>query len=383
MLQALTSESNGEISCSVEETNRIRKELGLRPLDLETKSDDHVVVTKKPQDSNEALRRRLEKSKRKREEKKKEKEFFGKDTIVTQTLKSESVEDWVKRSRTIKHKVEKKSKTTTEYGSSDLKGLALAHSLNHFKEGETILTLRDADVLDEDGEDMLENINMADYDRDEERLKRKEKASRPVYTGNEDDEDVSMRKETNVKNRILRHYDEEEKLEERRRKAKARLDGRQFLSASSLKEAEEARKRMEALKGLRNGETVTSLDDIKYSEVSDYYTNEEMSSFSKKKRKKKKKKKKKKSKQFTTKSLIEELEDDIVDDDGDNELKNKSSSSELPSDRTIRKRMEKQRSYALALDRAREQSAAVSRQEEGVVVTNLDMLSTLFTLFLS
>ena len=33
------------------------------------------------------------------------------------------------------------------------------------------MTLRDTGVLDEDEEDMLENINMADYDRDEERVR--------------------------------------------------------------------------------------------------------------------------------------------------------------------------------------------------------------------
>lgn len=35
--RAQVSESNGEVSCSVEETNRVRALLGLRPLDLEKK----------------------------------------------------------------------------------------------------------------------------------------------------------------------------------------------------------------------------------------------------------------------------------------------------------------------------------------------------------
>ena len=165
-----------------------------------------------------------------------------------------------------------------------------------------------------------------------------------------------MRKETNVKNRILRHYDEEEKLEERRRKARARLDGRQELSAADLKEAEEAKKRLEALKGLRRGEKVTSLDDIKYSEVSDYYTSDEMASFKKKKKKKKKRRKKK-----TKMSLAEELEETQTE-----RTKNMQEKKELPSVREKRKSLEKQRAYAMALERAREQSAAVSRQELGI-----------------
>ena len=193
------------------------------------------------------------------------------------------------------------------------------------------------------------------------------------YTGTEDDEDVSMRKETNVRNRILRHYDEEEKLEERRRKAKARLDGRQELSAADLKEAEEAKKRLEALKGLRRGEKVMSLDDIKYSEVSDYYTNDEMASF---KKKKKRKKKKKKKKTMMRKSLAEELEETMVEEDKHVDRKKK---KELPSDRAKRKNVEKQRSYALALERAREQSAAVSRQELGMLCGCISILVRSFS----
>ena len=182
-----------------------------------------------------------------------------------------------------------------------------------------------------------------------------------------------MRKETNVRNRILRHYDEEEKLEERRRKAKARLDGRQELSAADLKEAEEAKKRLEALKGLRRGEKVMSLDDIKYSEVSDYYTNDEMASF---KKKKKRKKKKKKKKTMMRKSLAEELEETMVEEDKHVDRKKK---KELPSDRAKRKNVEKQRSYALALERVREQSAAVSRQELGMLCGCISILVRSFS----
>lgn len=101
---------------------------------------------------------------------------------MTKDRKVESAADWIKRTRDLKQQPERKiQKREQRYDSTNLKGIALAHSLNEFKQGETILTLRDTDVLDEDGEDMLENLNMADYDRDEERAERRKKASRPVY----------------------------------------------------------------------------------------------------------------------------------------------------------------------------------------------------------
>ena len=181
VLRAATSERNGEISCSIEETNRIRKELGLRPLDINEKKEIEVKEKKKTED--DSLRRRLARSKRKREERKSDREFFGTESLVTKDLKKESAKDWIERTKKNSRNSIKKQKietTKTTYESRDLKGIALAHSLSEFKEGETILTLRDKGVLDEDGEDMLENINMTDYDRDAEREERRKKASRPV-----------------------------------------------------------------------------------------------------------------------------------------------------------------------------------------------------------
>ena len=41
---ATVSEDNGEISCSVEETNRIRAALGLKPLNMERKNKEMEAV---------------------------------------------------------------------------------------------------------------------------------------------------------------------------------------------------------------------------------------------------------------------------------------------------------------------------------------------------
>ncbi len=43
--KAIVSEQNGEISCSIEETNRVRALLGLKPLkDRDSKSAESIAV---------------------------------------------------------------------------------------------------------------------------------------------------------------------------------------------------------------------------------------------------------------------------------------------------------------------------------------------------
>lgn len=41
----VTESSSGEVSCSIEETNRVRALLGLRPLDVGKKNDKEEVRT--------------------------------------------------------------------------------------------------------------------------------------------------------------------------------------------------------------------------------------------------------------------------------------------------------------------------------------------------
>ena len=43
-VKASVTESNGEISCSIEETNRIRALLGLKPLKVDSKSKEQISV---------------------------------------------------------------------------------------------------------------------------------------------------------------------------------------------------------------------------------------------------------------------------------------------------------------------------------------------------
>lgn len=52
------------------------------------------------------------------------------------------------------------------YTDKNLKGLKVEHNLKNFSEGKSvILTLKDQDVLAEDGSDVLVNVNMIDDER--------------------------------------------------------------------------------------------------------------------------------------------------------------------------------------------------------------------------
>ena len=106
-IKAMVTEENGEISCSVEETNRIRALLGLKPLNMERSNKEAEAVdnfrekqdnARKEKESAE-LREKLEKAKEKRLLNTK---FSGnglgevKDSAEGELL---SAADWVKRSR--------------------------------------------------------------------------------------------------------------------------------------------------------------------------------------------------------------------------------------------------------------------------------------------
>ncbi|KAF2151778.1 hypothetical protein K461DRAFT_279285 [Myriangium duriaei CBS 260.36] len=88
-----------------------------------------------------------------------------------------------------------------DYGAKDLKGLKVAHEADDFGDGEQILTLKDAEIGEdgESGEDELENADLAEKEKLDERLERKKK--RPIYDPNEVNESGEKT--------ILGQYDEE------------------------------------------------------------------------------------------------------------------------------------------------------------------------------
>lgn len=61
---------------------------------------------------------------------------------------------------------DKREKLKEKYTDKDLRGLTVQHDIESFaEERDVILTLKDKGVLDEDGDDVLVNVNMLDDER--------------------------------------------------------------------------------------------------------------------------------------------------------------------------------------------------------------------------
>ncbi|KAK4987420.1 hypothetical protein LTR50_004657 [Elasticomyces elasticus] len=117
---------------------------------------------------------------------------------------------WLLQQKKRQKKVEKARKLAdeqaareqqAEYTAKDLAGVKVAHEIGEFDEeiGEQILTLKDAEIGEEDVEDELENAEIKAKEKLKENLELKKK--KPVYDPNDIDE-------TGEKS-ILKHYDEE------------------------------------------------------------------------------------------------------------------------------------------------------------------------------
>jgi U4/U6.U5 tri-snRNP-associated protein 1 len=97
---------------------------------------------------------------------------------------------------------ERERLAAVQYSSKDLAGIKIAHEIDDFDEGigEQILTLKDANIDEDDDEDELENADLVSKERLQEKLELKKK--KPVYDPNAIDEETGERK-------LLAQYDEE------------------------------------------------------------------------------------------------------------------------------------------------------------------------------
>ncbi|KAF0694273.1 Aste57867_14843 [Aphanomyces stellatus] len=301
------TEKNGEISMSIEETNKLRLSMGLKPLRLDKPKDKEVDLTKSREEREDDARQKelkeaLEKSKRKREFTEKLK---GQSLGQILAQDASSTLDWVRQSRTKKIDVlGKETEGPKKYGADELKGLTVAHDARAFDEGEdVILTLKDQRILtgdlndvNEDG-DELENVHISEMDRRAEREARMKKASGPVYSGFDDDEFTSViGGKAPLKKRLLAQYDEEDEFVAAREKKKFSL------SDAGTHHVDKA---------AAPAETVVSgslsLATIKQRSIEEYYTVEEMAVFTKKQSKKLRKKQK------SRKTLVEDDEEETKD----------------------------------------------------------------------
>ncbi|KAG9008874.1 hypothetical protein FRB94_012843 [Tulasnella sp. JGI-2019a] len=205
---------------SLEETNKIRISLGLKPL-----TDDKEPVNKQEAtaEDNYAKRREEEREQKKKSDlqakidKNKNKRELNR-RLVGATLgdADDGVDDtlnWVKRSKKQEKKLAAKRQAELDsrdavledYTEKDLAGLKVSHDFEDLDEGENrILTLKDSRILDNE-EDELHNIDMAEDEKDK---KRKDlKTKRRDYTGYDDDEFTNGT--DGLKKSVLAKYDED------------------------------------------------------------------------------------------------------------------------------------------------------------------------------
>lgn len=334
---AAPSSTQGDASLSIEETNKIRAKLGLKPLKVESvpvlKEEEPTKETKegvliesqgetfvhKPAES---LAQKLEVQKLREKiaaqrEKRRIKESLSKVKKLGESdSDDESASAWVQKSRALakeKALAEKKSKMLEEldaqfgigelveqditeqkmkkYSRDDLTGLQVQHDMTRFTSGaSTILTLKDSNVLDGD-EDTLVNVNIIDDERAEKNLMRKkEDPDKMEYDAPEVDAYGNI-----VQRTLLTKYDEEIDGE---KKKSFRLGSGGLATVQD--EVPEAVRRVAKLRRLQNLEMPQS------QLAPEYLTENEMVSFRKVKKTKKKKKKK------LTVDDLEPMEDDSL-----------------------------------------------------------------------
>ena len=327
--KAMITEENGEISCSIEETNRVRELLGLKPLKIDKPSNQQaednyrqrVEADLKAREAA-AIRDRVEKARTKRLMNTSLEGRSISEQAEEENAASLSVADWVKRSRVkaVESEREREKRKALEaqrkfdeednntYTSSNLKGLKVMHKTTAFESGaEVILTLADSKVLEideitgrykgiNDDDDILENVNLIEEDKRMDRDKRAKRAARPVYSGLDDEEFDDM--QFGQKKSILSHYDEEQK-----RGPAMTLGEGGALQDTSLRNENFKFDYTDSSEIVLGRPTVAQSLKVEQSEGSDFYTKAEYASFTKLKKSKKKRVSRKKEEDVEEKSI--------------------------------------------------------------------------------
>ncbi|OZJ04934.1 hypothetical protein BZG36_02661 [Bifiguratus adelaidae] len=280
----------GATELSLEETNRMRISLGLAPItndsggvvdkDQEARDNwQHLEDERIKANKEKGIRDRIEKSKTKKQLAAK---LAGKSLGEADDV-GESALDWIRRSRQREKEkalaakrakeLEEMDETfengRAEYSSADLQGLRIDHSMDNFDEGgETILTLKDRGILDEDEEgDELTNVNLEERERLQKNLENRRK--KPGYTGY-DDEEFTLGSQ---KKSLLSQYDEETKKK-----------GLRIGSGGGIKSAEEEK---QAISDTLRAQAI-DLNYEKMRQIEDYNVKDDTPvSFKKTKKKKK------------------------------------------------------------------------------------------------
>lgn len=311
---------------SVEDTNKLRAKLGLKPLEIgatEVTATSSSSKTDETEEKDEAVAdlRRIkddwgefyhkpagqfneksdvenlrEKLKAKREKRKIEEKLASVKTLG----ESDSDDDpanWVEKSRKVedeKKKAAQRAKMQDEmdkdfevdsseihrrpvrkrnYNERDLKGLKVAHDIESFTEDrQVILTLQDQEVLGEDG-DTLVNVNMLDNERYKKNVENKKQ--NPLSYGYDVYEEQYDEFGNYIQRSMLGKYDEE--LEGGKKKTFTLGESKELIQAQQRKALE--------IKASLQKKTLESLNETSLKLASDHYTEEEMITFKKPKKK--------------------------------------------------------------------------------------------------
>ncbi|KAK3997169.1 SART-1 family protein DOT2 [Cladorrhinum sp. PSN332] len=224
-------------AASIEEINKVRRAMGMKPLPVPGAAPPPKEATPEPEDGEKAstLETReaegydnykkaheAEKKKRERDERlkaiKKARELSQRNALLKGKGLADDDDDldavsWLKSQKKRQKKIESQQKAETEkeaaaeaariaeHTAADLAGVKVAHDMANFLDGDDqVLTLRDTGVLENEEEgDELENLNLREQEKLQERLDLKKK--KPIYDPNDVDETGTIG--------ILSHYDEE------------------------------------------------------------------------------------------------------------------------------------------------------------------------------
>ena len=296
---ATVSEANGEISCSVEETNRIRAALGLKPLSTGGGADGgsgkvevDARVDRAQLRQQEELRDRIERARLERLRSQESSARGLGDVLKAGAL---SAADWVALSRQKDAADKAHGKTGSSgvaasraaprgHGGSGATGvdadLVVSHSADDFAAGEAaVLTLRDRGLLDgddlADGTDELVNVDRAERERAAALQERRKRAKLPVYDGL-DDEEFDEGAGGGSGSRMLRQYDGEEGDD--LVPAAIRAGGGLVIKAGGTVEDIAAQRRDGARRAAAGGRAADDVSGARGSStvVSDFYTPSEL-----------------------------------------------------------------------------------------------------------
>lgn len=222
-------------SFSIEETNRLRVSLGMKPLPvpaasgpifktastpneeakstLESRQAEGYENYRKLQEAEEAKRKREAKAeaiKKARDAARRFSRLEGKGLGEADGDEDLDVKSWLIKQKKRQKEIEKarrkerelaEAEAAAEYTIKDLAGVKVGHELESFEEGaEQVLTLKDTTIEENEEEgDELENLDLREREKLDEKLELKKK--KPVYNPYEVDEAGERS--------ILAHYDVE------------------------------------------------------------------------------------------------------------------------------------------------------------------------------